>query len=159
MANKVHRCAEQGCRVLIPFSEIYCGTHIALHPRDAVKYDKTYNVKRSHDADTKERIKFYNTKQWKQLRQQVIARDNGLDQYALRDGLIVPGKLVDHIVPVEVAPELKDDINNLVLTSMASHRLKTEWEQTYYGTGKYNKINVDAIRVKDIKYIPVKFDV
>lgn len=138
---------------------MYCATHIVLHPRDAVKYDKTYNVKRSHDADTKERIKFYNTKQWKQLRQQVIARDNGLDQYALRDGLIVPGKLVDHIVPIEVAPELKDDINNLVLTSMASHRLKTDWEQTYYGTGNYNKINVDAIRVKDIKYIPVKFDV
>lgn len=145
--------------MLIPFSEMYCATHIVLHPRDAVKYDKTYNVKRSHDADTKERIKFYNTKQWKQLRQQVIARDNGLDQYALRDGLIVPGKLVDHIVPIEVAPELKDDINNLVLTSMASHRLKTDWEQTYYGTGNYNKINVDAIRVKDIKYIPVKFDV
>lgn len=159
MANKVHRCAHQGCRVLIPFNEMYCATHIALHPRDVRRYDKTYNMKRSHDADTKERIKFYNTKQWKQLRQQVIDRDNGLDQYALRDGLIVPGNLVDHIVPIEVAPELKDDINNLVLTSMASHRLKTEWEQTYYGTGKYNKINVDAIRVKDIKYIPVKFDV
>lgn len=145
--------------MLIPFSEMYCATHIVLHPRDVRQYDKTYNVKRSHDADTKERIKFYNTKQWKQLRQQVIARDNGLDQYALRDGLIVPGKLVDHIVPIEVAPELKDDINNLVLTSMASHRLKTEWEQLYYGTGKNNQLNKDAVKVKDIKYIPVKLDV
>ena len=159
MANKVHRCAEQGCRVLIPFSEMYCATHIVLHPRDVRQYDKSYNTRRNRDSDTKKRIAFYNTKQWKQLRQQVIDRDNGLDQYALRDGLIVPGKLVDHIVPIEVAPELKDDINNLVLTSMASHRLKTEWEQTYYGTGKYNKINPDAIKVKDIKYIPVKFDV
>ncbi|WP_312068611.1 HNH endonuclease [Leuconostoc lactis] len=132
---------------------MYCGTHIALHPRDAVKYDKTYNVKRSHDADTKERIKFYNTKQWKQLRQQVIARDNGLDQYALRDGLVVPGKLVDHIVPIEFAPELKDDINNLVLTSMASHKAKTEWEQTYYGTGKKNAINKSAVPVREIDIV------
>ncbi len=139
--------------MLIPFSEMYCGTHIALHPRDAVKYDKTYNVKRSHDADTKERIKFYNTKQWKQLRQQVIARDNGLDQYALRDGLVVPGKLVDHIVPIEFAPELKDDINNLVLTSMASHKAKTEWEQTYYGTGKKNAINKSAVPVREIDIV------
>lgn len=138
---------------------MYCATHIVLHPRDVRQYDKTYNTRRNRDADTKKRIAFYNTKQWKQLRQQVIDRDNGLDQYALRDGLIVPGKLVDHIVPIEVAPELKDDINNLILTSMSSHRLKTEWEQTYYGTGKYNKINIDAVKVKDIKYIPVKFDV
>lgn len=159
MANKVHRCAHQGCRVLIPFSEMYCASHIALHPRDTARYDKTYNIKRNRDAETKKRIAFYNTKQWKELRQQVIDRDNGLDQYALRDGLIVPGTLVDHIVPVEFAPELKDDINNLLLTSMASHRLKTEWEQLYYGTGKNNQLNKDAVKVKDIAFIPIKFDV
>ncbi|QQB26684.1 hypothetical protein [Leuconostoc pseudomesenteroides] len=55
-------------------------------------------MKRQHDNKTKERIAFYQTKQWKRLRKQVIERDNGLDQYALRDGLVVPGKLVDHIV-------------------------------------------------------------
>ncbi|MFH7618625.1 HNH endonuclease [Leuconostoc mesenteroides] len=158
MGSKVHTCAHQGCHKLIPFDDRYCAQHIALHPRDTKRFDKAYNVKRQHDGKTKERIAFYQTKQWKQLRKQVIERDNGLDQYALRDGLVVPGKLVDHIVPIEFAPELKDDIDNLVLTSMASHKAKTEWEQTYYGTGKKNTINKSAVPVKEIKYIPIKFN-
>ena len=158
MGSKVHTCANQGCHKLIPFDDRYCKQHIALHPRDTKRFDKAYNVKRQHDNKTKDRIAFYQTKQWKQLRKQVIERDNGLDKYALRDGLVVPGKLVDHIVPIEFAPELKDDINNLVLTSMASHKAKTEWEQTYYGTGKKNTINKSAVPVKEIKHIPIKFN-
>ncbi|CUR63445.1 HNH endonuclease [Leuconostoc gasicomitatum] len=158
MGTKVHTCAHQGCRKLIPFTDRYCSQHVALHPRETKQFDKTYNVKRNRDTKIKERIAFYNTKQWKQLRKQVIERDNGLDQYALRDGLIVLGKLVDHIVPIEFAPELKDDISNLVLTSMASHKAKTEWEQEHYGTGKSNTINKQAVPIKDIKYIPIKFN-
>lgn len=157
MGNKVHTCAQVGCHVLIPFADKYCGKHVGLHPRDN-QADKVYNASRKMDSKVSERLAFYHTKQWKQLRKQVIERDNGLDQYALCDGLVVPGKLVDHIVPIEFAPELKDDINNLVLTSMASHKAKTDWEQRYYGTGKGNKINKSAVRVRDIKFIPIKFN-
>lgn len=52
-----------------------------------------------------------------------LKSENKLDTWALKkvskgkDDLIILGKLVDHIVPIEFAPSLKNDINNLGLTS------------------------------------------
>jgi 5-methylcytosine-specific restriction endonuclease McrA len=66
--------------------------------------------------------------------------------------------MVDHIVPREIAPELSLEPTNLVAACNTHHRLKTAWEQTYYGTGQHNKINIDAVRVTDINFLKFIFE-
>ncbi|MCM3772840.1 MULTISPECIES: HNH endonuclease [Priestia] len=71
---------------------------------------------------TKEqKLKFYKSKEWKQLRLEILKRDNYECQACKRNGLVYtdnhdPGKHkrldVDHLKETENFPELVLDINN-----------------------------------------------
>lgn len=104
------------------------------------EYQHKYNtVTRNRSTAKSEQYHFYQTKQWKALRQLVLDRDAHLDQYAKAVGIYRPGNTVDHVVPYEIAPDLHDKASNLVTCSAESHKLKTKWEQSYYGTGIGNQ--------------------
>lgn len=69
---------------------------------------------------------FYRSKEWKQIRQKVIVRDEGCDM-AFKDRTIFDRIEIHHINPIipediEEASELLLDMNNLVCVSPLTHK-------------------------------------
>ena len=148
MGHRLHRCAEPGCHVMVPIGQRYCGVHQRDVTRDHM-VDRQYDHKRKADTERAERNAFYRKPVWRQTRQAVMERDNGLCQYCELVGTTSPADMVDHIVPREIAPELSLTMDNRVAACNMHHNMKTKWEQSYYGTGQRNKMNSDAVRVRD----------
>ncbi|MBB5887734.1 HNH endonuclease [Lactovum miscens] len=158
------RCREPNCHNLVIRPLHYCNTHadkeVAYQEsrqrwanQDNSKRYKDYDRKRNEDPLKSEQHKFYQTKQWKSLRRVAIARDNGLCQYCLSRGRVRTGKIVDHIVPYEIQPSNRSNLDNLAYCCSYCHKHKTEWEQIYYGTGFGNK-HKDVVLVRKVSDIP-----
>lgn len=79
---------------------------------------------------------FYQSKEWKRTRDEVLERDDYIDQYLLSTtGKIEPAAAVHHIVPLTEDWSKRCDPDNLISLSISTHsqieRLyKTEREQT-----------------------------
>ena len=126
---KVSHCNEIGCRALVKQGERYCSKHKALHQwsggskKVTKDYYKRYNeVTRDQEANS-----FYHSKQWKTVRDYVVARDMYSDQVTneVSDELIV-----DHIVPRRLlSKEEQLDTGNLWSISRGTHTIKTRMEQ------------------------------
>lgn len=66
--------------------------------------------------------KLYHTQRWRDLRDAVMARYDGLDQWALRrHGKIVYAETVHHITPTSEDGSLFFVMSNLIPVSRASH--------------------------------------
>lgn len=145
---RVRRCRYPGCHAMVKYPHHYCKQHfeheaeyLASRMKWARSRQKSYvhrynTVTRNRNKVKQDQYNFYRTKQWQDLRQMVLGRDNFVCRYCQTIGRIVPSKTVDHIVPLEVAPNKKVDISNLATICGKCHRLKTDWEQRYYGTGQ-----------------------
>lgn len=162
---RYRRCRYASCHAMVEFPNHYCTQHfeheaeyLANRERWArgnskehqQKYDKQV---RNRNVTKQEQYKFYRTKQWVELRKQCLYRDHGLCRYCkARNGRVSQGTTIDHTVPIEFEPSLKADIDNLACICRECHRLKTQWEQSYYGTGSNNQLkNVPVI--KDVTVI------
>lgn len=100
-------------------------------------YQHKYNTVTRYRNDIKSKqYKFYRTKQWQVLRQRTLDRDHYICQYCGRPN----SKTVDHVVPIEYDSQLKDHLDNLATICRKCHRLKTDWEHSWYGTGQGNEI-------------------
>ena len=53
--------------------------------------------------------------------EQVKARANGLDEYALSNGQLIKGNTVHHIYPIDERPDLSLSVDNLIYLSPRSH--------------------------------------
>lgn len=160
---RVRRCRYPGCHTMVKLPDHYCREHykheaeyLAKRQRWARSHGKSYQRKYNTQArrrdDTKSaQYHFYRTKHWQSLRHEVLDRDHYICQYCGRPN----SKTVDHIVPIEYDQSLISDDNNLATTCRACHRVKTDWEQDYYGTGQHGKLKaVEEIRdVDKIKYM------
>ncbi|MEL5725253.1 HNH endonuclease [Lactiplantibacillus pentosus] len=89
------------------------------------------------------------------LRQQVLERDHYLCAYCKSQGVITPAKTVDHVVPIEFDETLKANIDNLAVICGSCHRAKTDWEQSYYGTGQGNELQRQVDEITDVSTINV----
>jgi 5-methylcytosine-specific restriction endonuclease McrA len=67
---------------------------------------------------------FYNTKAWKNLRDR-RRRANPICQHCEEEGMITPMKVVDHIIPVDEAPELALSFDNTQSLCDFHHKRKT----------------------------------
>ena len=67
---------------------------------------------------------FYHTKQWQNIRERALKRDGYKCRECARFGKIRPATQVHHIKPIEEAPELKLDMDNLISLCMACHNKK-----------------------------------
>lgn len=107
------------------------------------QYQRKYNNVTRYRNDTKSKqYNFYRTRQWQELRQQVLDRDHYICQYCGQPN----SKTVDHIVPIEFDESLMASIDNLATICRKCHRLKTDFEHQYYGTGQGNEIkNVNEV--------------
>ncbi|MEJ6358703.1 HNH endonuclease [Lactiplantibacillus plantarum] len=148
---KLRRCRAYGCHQLVLLTHWYCETHrdqeatyLASRQKWARSHQQDYQSKYNHVTRYRNEAKaqqyqFYKSKQWQALRTQALKRDHYLDQYALAKGQYLPANTVDHIVPIEIDNSLRDELDNLASCSRETHKRKTAWEQSYYGTGRGNK--------------------
>ncbi|WP_338075709.1 HNH endonuclease signature motif containing protein [Chengkuizengella sediminis] len=72
---------------------------------------------------------FYQSKEWRTVRQQALTRDRNLCQHCLKQRQITPADMVDHIVPVKVDWSLRLDLSNLQSLCNSCHNKKTAEER------------------------------
>lgn len=156
---RIQRCKVAGCHALIDRDSLCCDRHKAQEQEIRAKRERysrsRYNkYKRNQDEGKKEQYSFYRKNIWSSLRLNCLKRDNYICLYCLARGRVTANsKIADHIVPIEFNPALKAELKNLATTCRECHKLKTNWEQKYYGTGRNNEIKKDAKEIHDIKII------
>lgn len=145
---RVRRCRQPGCHAMVQLPNHYCTEHfeheaeyLANRQRWARSNSRAYShhynqVTRNRTMDKIEQYQFYRSRQWQVLRRQALDRDYFVCQYCGRPD----SKTVDHVVPIEYDPSLKASLDNLATTCSRCHRLKTDWEQDYYGTGQHGEL-------------------
>ena len=144
---RYRRCRQLGCHAMVQLPDHYCAKHheheaeyIANRQRWArahsKQYQRKYNTVTRYRNDTKSKqYNFYRTTTWSRIRQQALDRDHYVCQYCGQPN----SKTVDHIVPIEYDEQLKASLDNLATICRKCHRLKTDWEHEWYGTGIDNQ--------------------
>lgn len=157
---RFRRCRATGCHRMVQFPHYYCDEHIdqeadylASRQKWARSHTKTYQhhyntITRNRDTTKRDQYNFYRTRQWVHLRQTVLDRDHYICRYCGQPN----SKTVDHIIPIEFDPALKADEDNLAVVCRNCHKMKTNWEQDYYGTGIDNELK-DVEPITDIRTI------
>ena len=102
-----HPCAASSCREIIPRGDRFCEDHSHLNPANQKKSDPRYH-----------------TKQWREVRKQVLLRDN----YICTCGCNQPATEVDHIDPWKEGGGFFD-MDNLQSLTKACHTRKTQKER------------------------------
>ena len=81
-----------------------------------------YNQEVRHNRYNKEYTAFYNSTQWRKLRQQVLMRDNYLCQHCLAEGVVNDKNLiVHHIVELKRDWNKRLDMENLEAVCRTCH--------------------------------------
>lgn len=133
---KVHRCCHRGCKGLIPQSDRYC----SKHKGDAKRYtDRVHQAvqasgNRQYNQFQRDPVtnRFYHSREWQAVHQQVLLRDMYTDQVTGLPMLSGERFIVDHIVPLRLCDttEAKLDPSNLWCISSSMHNVKTKMEQS-----------------------------
>lgn len=125
MKRRLKTCLKVGCNQLT--RESYCVKHSIDSNKEKEKrkkeYNKQYNLKREEQYTT-----FYKSKAWKGLRILALQRDNYLCVECLKNNIVTPCDVVDHIVEVRDDWEKRLDINNLQSLCHFHHNIKTKRE-------------------------------
>ncbi|WP_237475755.1 HNH endonuclease signature motif containing protein [Virgibacillus salexigens] len=88
-----------------------------MHEKSAQKSTREYN---QYKRDPKVNA-FYKSSKWRKVRAVAIARDKGLCQRCLKQGILRHAQVVHHLVEVNVDWELRYDLNNLESVCHACH--------------------------------------
>ncbi|MBS4539814.1 HNH endonuclease [Clostridium sp. D2Q-11] len=121
------KCSKMGCNTLVDVSLKYCKEH-----KDTQKQrHREYKQKRRD----KEEQRFYNRKPWKDTRELVLMRDNGLCQLSLENNEIVFASMVHHIIPMKENSSRKLDPKNLISLSNGMHN----YVESQYDKGEDSK--------------------
>ena len=109
-----------------------------------------------YDPTEKEIQTFYRSKPWLAVRQQVLNRDNYIDQFELvENNRIIPGNTVHHIIPLRERWDLRADIRNLEVISKSNHNREHPERnggsvvRTEYETKRRNARLVHAVKIKN----------
>lgn len=102
----------KSCTTLTRDASGYCEDHKHLKVESNRQYDKSRD---------KKGVTFYNSGQWKKVRQAALTRDNGLCQHCLKDGDITMADMVHHIIEIRVNWLLRLVLSNLVSLCDSCH--------------------------------------
>ncbi|MFR5642707.1 MAG: hypothetical protein ACLTK7_06040 [Clostridium paraputrificum] len=162
-------CSYSGCNTLVDYGTKYCDKH---KTKDKDRY-KDYRRSRLRDEEEKARQEFYNSVEWKNIRDLAIRKCFGIDivEY-YRTGQIIKGYTVHHIIELKDDWNKRLDINNLIYLSQENHikihklmeqskedkdkvvemllQVKARFEQEF-GLEKEEKINKNELRKIDDK--------
>lgn len=110
-----------GCNKLT--KESYCENHAHLKAEKELKRYKQYNKQRDPVL-----TKFYNSKEWRMLRDYIMS----INQYLCIQCTLVPADVVDHIIPVTVDWSKRLDHNNCQPLCHDCHNKKTAEDNVKY---------------------------
>ena len=122
------KCNKINCNELIDFKETYCNKHKELINQSNKDYER-YRTERD-----KTYIKFYQSREWKNLRKSVMLEQDGLCQECLRQGYYKAGKIADHIIELKDDWDKRLDKDNIEILCHSCHNKKTKEEQKRRGT-------------------------
>ena len=115
MSNRPQRpCRHPLCPALT--DDGWCDQHRAAGKRD----QRENSAKRGYD------------RHWRKVRDQALIRDKYLCQMCLAQGRVTLATLVDHIIPVVVAPHLRLVLSNLQSLDVDCHAIKTAEDMKTY---------------------------
>ena len=93
------------CGKIIPNTEKYCEKCAkirAVLEDDAKKeYYKRYNNNRYNNEDEEKVRKFYNSKEWINLRDYIYKKNNYLCAECLKQGIYTKANVIHHLIPVK----------------------------------------------------------
>lgn len=108
-------CNKPGCSQLT--TGRYCDVHVVQKTNDNRYYDRY--------ARDKKATTFYHSVAWKKARKLAIMKSHGLCVQCYEEGKIVPGRVVDHIIPLKEDWTKATDIDNLQYLCQTCHNRKT----------------------------------
>lgn len=120
-------CAMFGCPRLT--KNKYCAEHTEVEKEDKATRQKYYDM---YARDKKSR-QFYNSKEWKSVRDQARRRSNNLCEMCYKDKIIRVADICDHIVPIKVDWSKRLLLENLQLLCHQHHNEKTAEDKVKYG--------------------------
>lgn len=103
MSKPKRKCVVASCNVLIDYNEMYCTKHKQVKQEQAYERNKHYNNIVRYSEKNKQYADFYNSREWKNKRKQILIRDNYICQPCLEKGVIHEANMVHH------KDELKDN--------------------------------------------------
>lgn len=115
----VKKCDKVNCNNLINFNESYCDEHKHL----SKQHKKDYDLVR-YERD-KTFIRFYNSKEWKQVRHNVKLSYDYLCQECLKEDKYTKADVVDHVIELKDDWSKRLDKNNLIPLCHYHHNIKT----------------------------------
>lgn len=116
-------CSWYGCTKIIEKGKVYCNLHQnKWELKEKVRY-KEYQSRRRKDKEQRKFQNFYNSDDWKRIRESIISSCYSIDilEY-YRTGKIVQGERVHHIVELEDDWNSRFDIYNLIYLTERNHR-------------------------------------
>lgn len=121
---RLRNCSHIGCHNKIAINVKYCQQHISDNKSQySNQYQKDYNLhKRNQEANS-----FYQSKEWKHMRSYIVSRDMNMCRYCSE--AITDRKIVDHLHPLQYAPDEKLKADNLYTICYKCHQVKTMIEQ------------------------------
>lgn len=127
MAFKPKRpCSKMGCRNIT--ADRYCDQHALLADQQRKERHRHYDrYQRDQQA-----AKFYNSIEWKRVRQQALIKDHGLCQDCLEEQRITTADVVDHIKPLRLFWHLRLTLSNLRSLCHMHHNRKTAEDKQKY---------------------------
>lgn len=121
-------CNKSGCNELIDYGNRYCDEHVDVGKVNEAERQKHYDKYR-RDQKSKS---FYDSVEWRKVRQVVLIRDNYLCQDCLDNNKITPYDVVDHIIPIRVDWSLRLELTNLRPLCYSCHAIKTAEDKRKY---------------------------
>lgn len=118
------KCNKVNCNNLIDFRESYCNEHKEL------KYESKKQYDRRRYSNDKQVRQTYNKKIWKKdIRNNVLRRDNYVCRYCEAKGIIKKATLVDHFISVRDAYEDRYNEANLYASCDRCNTVKQSDEE------------------------------
>lgn len=116
-------CSWRGCNKICNLEDKYCNYHKDKFNKQERERYKEYSKRRREDKEQKKYQDFYNSSDWKRIRDAIISSFNGIDivEY-YRTGKVVQGERVHHIIELDDDWNCRVDINNLIYLTEQNHR-------------------------------------
>jgi len=124
-------CSWRGCSKICNAEDKYCSYHQDKFIKVERERYKEYSKRRREDKEQRKHQDFYNSNDWKRIRDAVISSCNGIDLIEYyRTGKVVQGERVHHIVELDEDWNCRLDINNLIyLTEQNPSRVHVEYDK------------------------------
>lgn len=106
----------------------YCDKHKEVREQERKDAHRYYNM----HTRNKERAAFYKTGAWEKKRLDILKRDHYLCQPHRRMGKAEVGNIIDHIIPLEIRPDLALEDTNLQTICLSCHNKKTAEDKKRY---------------------------